>query len=77
MGSGKSSVGREIAKILEMNLIDTDSSIEHSEGMKISDMFEKHGEVYFRNLETEFCKNIINVENVGFISYRYYISCTF
>ncbi len=62
MGSGKSSVGREIAKILDMSLIDTDSSIEHSEGMKISDMFEKHGEVYFRNLETEFCKNIINVE---------------
>lgn len=63
MGSGKSSVGREIAKTLGMNFVDTDVSIEQSEGIKISEMFEKHGESYFRNLETEFCKNIVNIKN--------------
>ena len=47
MGSGKSSVGREIAKTLGMNFVDTDVSIEQSEGIKISEMFEKHEYVFF------------------------------
>jgi shikimate kinase len=63
MGSGKSSVGREISKTLGMNLIDTDVLIEHNEGIKISEMFLKHGESYFRNLETAFCKNILNIKD--------------
>lgn len=63
MGSGKSSVGRELTKLLEMSLVDTDSSIEQNEERKISDIFAKDGEAYFRNLETEFCKNIVNIKN--------------
>ena len=52
MGSGKSTVGREIAKYLEHSyFLDTDSLIEHFENRKISDIFEKDGENYFREAE--------------------------
>lgn len=51
MGSGKSSVGRELAIKNNMKFIDTDTYIEKMEGMSISDIFSKKGEKYFRNLE--------------------------
>ena len=51
MGSGKSSVGRVLAKQKGMYFIDTDSLIESFEGQKIRDIFANHGESYFRELE--------------------------
>ena len=51
MGSGKSSVGRVLAKQKGMYFIDTDSLIESSEGRKIRDIFAEDGEGYFRELE--------------------------
>ena len=51
MGSGKSSVGRALAKQKGMYFIDTDSLIESFEGQKIRDIFANHGESYFRELE--------------------------
>ena len=51
MGSGKSSVGRVLAKQKGMYFIDTDSLIESFEGQKIRDIFANHGEGYFRELE--------------------------
>ena len=51
MGSGKSSVGRALAKQKGMYFIDTDSLIESFEGQKIRDIFANHGEGYFRELE--------------------------
>ena len=51
MGSGKSSVGRVLAKQKGMYFIDTDSLIESSEGRKIRDIFAENGEGYFRELE--------------------------
>lgn len=51
MGSGKSSIGRVLAKQKGMYFIDTDSLIESFEGQKIRDIFANHGEGYFRELE--------------------------
>jgi len=52
MGSGKSTIGRELAKqIYHSYFLDTDSLIEHFENRKISDIFENEGEEYFRNAE--------------------------
>jgi len=52
MGSGKSTIGREIAKYLEHSyFLDTDSLIEHFENRVISDIFANEGEEYFRNAE--------------------------
>ncbi len=51
MGSGKSSVGRALAKERGLYFVDTDALIESFEGRKIRDIFELSGEAYFRELE--------------------------
>ncbi len=53
MGSGKSSVGRRLAKHKRTFFLDTDALIESAEGKSISDIFHDEGEAYFRNLEDE------------------------
>ena len=50
-GSGKSTIGRMLARKLNLNFIDIDSKIENLENLKIKDIFEKKGEIFFRNLE--------------------------
>lgn len=51
--SGKSTVGRELAKMTGKQFIDTDCEIVKREGMEISEIFAKHGESYFRELEAK------------------------
>ena len=51
MGAGKSSIGRRLAKRLDLGYADADSEIEAAAGQSISDMFEQHGEAYFRDGE--------------------------
>jgi len=53
MGSGKSSIGKILAKKLAFEFIDTDSKIEESEKKTISEIFKKDGEKYFRNIEED------------------------
>jgi shikimate kinase len=48
MGSGKSSIGRRLATRLAIRFVDADSEIEEAAGMTIAEIFEKHGEPYFR-----------------------------
>lgn len=55
-GSGKSTIGKEIANIIGYNFIDTDKLIEVKIGMKISKIFQSKGEEYFRKIE----KNIFD-----------------
>lgn len=52
MGSGKSSVGRVLAKSLSCPFIDLDSEIVAASGRTINDIFLKDGEQAFRRLET-------------------------
>lgn len=52
-GSGKSTISREISKLISMNLIDIDKKIEEKEGRTINDIFAKDGESYFRSVERE------------------------
>ena len=51
MGSGKTSCGNILAKKLNINFIDIDSVVEAEENLKISEIFKKFGEKYFRSLE--------------------------
>jgi shikimate kinase len=51
MGSGKSSVGRELAKRWNFRFIDTDAMIRHKYDLSIPDIFSKHGEDFFREAE--------------------------
>ncbi len=51
MGAGKSTVGRRLAKQLQMPFFDSDSEIEKAAGQTISDIFETMGEAEFRRGE--------------------------
>lgn len=55
--SGKSTLGLQLAEHLQMPFFDTDAIIEDMEGMKVSDIFTKHGEARFRDLEHELMAN--------------------
>ena len=48
MGAGKSSIGRRLAGRLGIPFIDADTEIESAAGMTIPEIFDKHGEPYFR-----------------------------
>jgi len=50
-GSGKSTIGKALAKFLSLSFIDTDSSVERTSGRKIADIFVDQGEEFFRDLE--------------------------
>lgn len=52
-GSGKSTVGRHLARHLGLDFADSDTEIEHRIGMPIRDWFQQHGEESFRDLEQE------------------------
>ena len=52
-GSGKTTVGRELAKRLGMRFLDTDHEIEVRTGVKIPTIFEIEGEAGFRRRETQ------------------------
>ena len=52
MGSGKSTVGRLLARRLGWRLIDLDREIEARDGRRIPDIFSSCGETYFRELES-------------------------
>ncbi len=53
MGCGKTTVGKNLAKIMGLDYADMDAYIEEREGMKIPEIFEHKGEPYFRSAETE------------------------
>lgn len=52
MGVGKSTVSAKLSEMLAMDEIETDALIVEKERMSIADIFEKYGELYFRNCET-------------------------
>src|SRR5688572_7312409 len=60
MGSGKSVTGKKLAEILGTLFIDLDERVQDRTRRKITDIFEKDGEAYFRQQETaalaEVCK---------------------
>ena len=58
MGVGKSSSGRMIANQLGFKFIDMDKAIEKKWGMTIPQMFEQHGEAFFREKEKEMCREV-------------------
>lgn len=64
MGSGKTVVGKELAKILGVKFVDTDELIEKEQGVAIKAIFATHGENYFRDLEYEMCKKVAEMNGV-------------
>lgn len=64
MGTGKSSVGRRLARELNVRFVDTDDLIEKDAGISISEIFAKLGEAYFRQLESKVIDEISSGEGV-------------
>ena len=60
MGSGKTTVGKLLAKDLEFEFIDLDDYIEDNLNEKISTIFQEKGEIYFRRKESELLKEVLN-----------------
>jgi len=58
MASGKSSLGKKIAKQFDMEFIDLDDYIEAQENASINEIFEKLGEEKFRELEAKYLREI-------------------
>ena len=69
MGSGKSSIGKLVSKKLDIPFADIDSLIVENTGMSVSEIFEKKGEGYFRNLEEKitlkYLKKIKSIISLG------------
>lgn len=59
MGVGKSSVGKRLAALLHWPFVDADDEIERAAQMTIPEIFETHGEAYFRNGERRVIARLI------------------
>lgn len=60
-GCGKSNLGKQLSRKIDLPYYDLDNIIEEKEGMPINDIFNKNGEDYFREIEQivlyDFCSN--------------------
>lgn len=63
MGTGKSSVGRRLARELNREFIDTDDLIEKEVGLKIPLIFDRYGEASFRAVEKKIIKDAVLKDN--------------
>ena len=63
MGSGKSIVGRDLSKYLNLQFFDTDKEIEQKVNKSINEIFYEKGEIYFRKVEEKICLDLLNNDN--------------
>ncbi|MEN3324792.1 shikimate kinase [Mariniflexile soesokkakense] len=63
MASGKSTLGRILAKKLNYEFLDLDDYIETNEKSTISDIFKTDGEIYFRKKETHYLRELLESKN--------------
>lgn len=64
MGAGKTTVGKELSKILNLKFVDMDDEIEKQEKMSIVDIFKNYGEEKFRSLESKLLKELILEDDI-------------
>jgi len=64
MGAGKSAVGRQLARLLHLEFVDSDDEIELRTGVDIPFIFEKEGETGFRKRETAVIDDLSRQEGI-------------
>ena len=75
-GSGKSSVGKKLANILDYNFIDTDRVIEKYTGESIDSLISNQGEQEFRKIETRILSKIDFSESPE-VTYKLFFKLSF
>jgi shikimate kinase len=90
MGTGKTTVGKRIASVLDLRFIDSDEEIVRRAKMTIPQIFEQFGETGFRHLESVICRwlsscsdvvistgggMLVNVQNLGVMSKTGLVVC--
>lgn len=63
MGSGKTATAKEVSELSGRKLVEIDNEIVATAGMKIGEIFGKHGEPHFRKLEREAIANLSRAKN--------------
>ena len=63
MGSGKTIIGRDLSKYLNIKFFDTDNEIELKTKKSIEKIFAENGEGYFRKVEEEICIELLTYDN--------------
>ncbi len=66
MASGKTSVGKKLAKRLNLPFIDLDDYISLQEKLSVTSIFKEKGEIYFRKKETHYLKELLE-SNQNFV----------
>jgi shikimate kinase len=64
MGTGKTTVGKLLAKRLGYRFVDSDDEIESEQGVSITHIFSELGEAHFRDLETDMLKRLSKREGL-------------
>jgi len=67
MASGKTTIGKKLAKHMNIEFIDLDSHIESSEKSTITEIFDSGGEALFRGLEMKYLKEIISLKKDNYL----------
>ena len=60
MGSGKTAIGRALAATLDVPFVDSDAAIEEAAAATIAEIFERDGERFFRERETEVLRRLLS-----------------
>ncbi|MFA7493638.1 MAG: shikimate kinase, partial [Proteiniphilum sp.] len=64
MGSGKTTIGKRLAKVLSLSFVDLDAYIENKYRKKVPALFEEKGEEGFRKIESQTLREVSEFENV-------------
>ena len=68
MGSGKTSIGKKISKILKIKFYDLDKLIENKFNKTVNEIFCEQGEINFRKKERVLLENILNKKKIFVLS---------
>ena len=67
-GSGKSTIGRQLARVWKLRFVDSDHVIEQRLGSSIKDFFAVHGEAAFRDMEAQVLVELLQDKTASVIS---------
>lgn len=63
MGSGKSTIGKNLATVLNYKFLDLDEYISEQENCSIPELFKNKGEIYFRKKETQYLNEVLSTKD--------------